>query len=86
MRARVFVTLKKGVLDPQGKAVHEALESLHYTGVGSVRVGKLFELSLEDKPEAQAMAELRTMCEQLLANTVIEEYQIELLPAAGGRS
>ena len=86
MRARVFVTLKRGVLDPQGKAVQGALESLHYEGIESVRQGKLFELTLADRPHEQALQELKTMCQQLLANTVIEDYQVEILPEQGGRS
>jgi phosphoribosylformylglycinamidine synthase len=78
MRVRVFVTLKQGVLDPQGRAVQEALESLQYEGIQSVRVGRLFELELHDRPLEQARVEVSRMCEQLLANLVIEDYSIEL--------
>jgi phosphoribosylformylglycinamidine synthase len=78
MKARVYVTLKRGILEPQGQAVLHALGSLGYTGVKEVRVGKLIELELAtvDKPGAEA--EVKTMCERLLANTVIEEYRFEL--------
>lgn len=78
MRARVYVTLKPGILDPQGQAVLHALGSLGYTGVKEVRVGKLIELELatDDKPGAEA--EVKAMCERLLANTIIEEYRFEL--------
>jgi phosphoribosylformylglycinamidine synthase subunit PurS len=79
MKARVHVTLKTGVLDPQGKAIEGALGQLGVAGVESVRQGKLFdiELSLTD-PEA-ARAELDTLCRKLLANTVIETYRVEIL-------
>lgn len=78
MKARVYVTLKRGILDPQGQAVLHAIGSLGYTGVTGVRVGKLIELELagHDKPGAEA--EVKAMCERLLANTVIEEYRFEL--------
>ena len=74
MKARVFVTLKNGVLDPQGKAIHHALEGLGFSGVNDVRAGKLIELDLADNvPDS----EIEEMCRQLLANTVIENYRIE---------
>jgi phosphoribosylformylglycinamidine synthase len=78
MRARVYVTLKRGILDPQGQAVLHALGSLGYPGVKEVRVGKLIELELatQDKPGAEA--DVKAMCERLLANTVIEDYRFEL--------
>jgi len=78
MKARVFVTLKNGVLDPQGKAIGHALAGLGFGGVGEVRQGKLIEIELTGKDEASASASLKEMCEKLLANTVIEKYEIEL--------
>ncbi|MBU6445522.1 MAG: phosphoribosylformylglycinamidine synthase subunit PurS [Alphaproteobacteria bacterium] len=80
MRARVFVTLKTGVLDPQGKAIGHALEGLGFRGVGEVRQGKLIEVELSETDEARARASVKEMCEKLLANTVIEKYEIELRP------
>jgi phosphoribosylformylglycinamidine synthase len=80
MKARVFVTLKNGVLDPQGKAIGRALGNLGFAGVGSVRQGKLIEIELAETDEAKAKADLKEMCEKLLANTVIEKYDIELTP------
>ncbi|WP_295967506.1 phosphoribosylformylglycinamidine synthase subunit PurS [uncultured Bartonella sp.] len=79
MKARVTVTLKAGVLDPQGKAIVGALDSLNFKGVESVRQGKVFDIVLDDLTEDEAKKQLEEMCEQLLANTVIENYQIELL-------
>jgi phosphoribosylformylglycinamidine synthase len=78
MKARVFVTLKNGVLDPQGKAIGHALNGLGFAQVGEVRQGKLIDLDLQDTDEQQARAALKQMCEKLLANTVIEKYEIEL--------
>ncbi len=74
MKARVTVTLKNGVLDPQGKAIHHALEGLGFDGVHDVRQGKLIELDLAD---GTSDAEIEAMCQKLLANTVIENYRIE---------
>ena len=79
MKARVTVTLKNGVLDPQGKAIQGALKSLGFSGVEDVRQGKLIELELAGSDRARAEAELTDMCEKLLANTVIENYRIELI-------
>jgi len=79
MKAKVSITLKQGILDPQGQAVQHALSSLGYTGVKDVRVGKLIELELATNDRAGAEAEVKAMCERLLANTIIEEYRIELL-------
>ena len=76
MKARVFVTLKPGVLDPQGKAIHHALEGLGFSGVQEVRAGKLIELELEDGTSDDEIAD---MCRKLLANTVIENFRIEKL-------
>ena len=78
MKARVFVTLKNGVLDPQGKAIGHTLNNLGFGSVGEVRQGKLIELELTETSEEKARAELKDMCEKLLANTVIEKYEIEL--------
>ncbi len=74
MKARVFVTLKPGVLDPQGRAIHNALEGLGFAGVDEVRVGKMIELDLA---EATSDSEIEQMCRKLLANTVIENFTIE---------
>ena len=79
MKAIVHVMLKQGVLDPQGKAVHEALNSLGFKEVREVRQGKLIELNLSNVDEKQARGRVKEMCEQLLTNTVIENYHIELL-------
>jgi phosphoribosylformylglycinamidine synthase PurS subunit len=79
MLARVTVTLKSGVLDPQGKAIEGALRSLGVEGVGSVRQGKLFEIELEAHDRAEAEEILRQACDRLLANTVIENYAIQIL-------
>lgn len=76
IKARVTVTLKNGVLDPQGKAIVGALGSLGFEGIKSARQGKIFDLELEGTDKAKAEAELKTMCEKLLANTVIEDYAI----------
>ena len=78
MKTRIHVTLKNGVLDPQGKAIHHALESLGFQGVNDVRQGKLIELELAQTDPAAAEAEVRRMCEALLANPVIESYSIEI--------
>jgi phosphoribosylformylglycinamidine synthase len=80
MKARVTVTLKSGVLDPQGQAIQGSLKSLGFAGVGAVRQGKVFDLELGDADAPQAEANVRAMCEKLLANTVIENYSIEITP------
>ena len=77
MKARVTVTLKSGVLDPQGKAIEGALRSLGIAGVDSVRQGKLFEIDLTETDKAKAEATLKLACDKLLANTVIENYRVE---------
>lgn len=79
MKARVFVTLKNGVLDPQGAAVKHALGSLGFDGVDSVRQGKVIELNLAETDAAAAEASVNAMCDKLLANTVIENYKVEIL-------
>jgi len=78
MKARIFVTLKDGVLDPQGKAIGHALNTLGFREVGEVRQGKLIDIELDENDATKARVRLREMCEQLLANTVIEKYEIEL--------
>jgi len=80
VKARVFVTLKSGVLDPQGKAIHHALQGLGFDQVHDVRAGKLIELELADGTEPSAIEE---MCRKLLANTVIENFRIEQGEQAG---
>jgi phosphoribosylformylglycinamidine synthase subunit PurS len=79
MKAKVHVTLKNGVLDPQGKAIGHALDTLGFAGVGDVRQGKYIEIELAEKDRAKAEAAVRQMCEKLLANTVIENYTVELV-------
>jgi len=78
MKARIKVTLKNGVLDPQGKAIANALSALGFDGVEDVRQGKYIELDLADTDEAAARARIEAMCKKLLANTVIENYAFEL--------
>jgi phosphoribosylformylglycinamidine synthase PurS subunit len=78
MKARVHVSLKQGVLDPQGKAIGNALRTLGFGGVGEVRQGKLIELELTDTDPEAARARVEEMCRQLLANPVIENYTIEI--------
>ena len=79
MKARVYVSLRPGILDPQGQTVLHALDSLGFTEVKSVRVGKLIELELATTDRAKAEADLKAMSERLLANPVIEDYRVELL-------
>ena len=79
MKARVTVTLKNGVLDPQGKAIEGALRSLGIEGVDSVRQGKVFEIELSAADADRAGAVLKDACERLLANTVVENYRIEIV-------
>ncbi len=78
MKARVHVTLKDGVLDPQGKAIAQALGRLGFAGVNQVRQGKYIEIDLDESDRGRAKATLEAMCAKLLANTVIENYAIEL--------
>ena len=79
MKARIHVTLKIGVLDPQGKAVEHALRSLGFGGVDNVRQGKFIELKLTETDPAKAKVQVNDMCEKLLANTVIENYSVEII-------
>jgi phosphoribosylformylglycinamidine synthase subunit PurS len=78
MKARITVTLKSGILDPQGKAIEGALKSLGIAGVASVRQGKVFDIELDGSDPAGAEAKLRNAADKLLANTVIENYKIEV--------
>ena len=78
MKARITITLKTGVLDPQGKAIANALGALGFDGIEGVRQGKYIELDLDESDPARARDQIERMCEKLLANTVIENYQFEL--------
>jgi phosphoribosylformylglycinamidine synthase len=78
IKARVTVTLKNGVLDPQGKAIEGALGSLGFKGVHQIRQGKVFDLEVDGTDKVKAEADLKAMCEKLLANTVIENYTIAI--------
>ena len=78
IKARITVTLKNGVLDPQGKAIEHALGGLGFAGIGSVRQGKVFDIEVDGSDRAKAEADLKSMCDRLLANTVIENYAISL--------
>ena len=78
MKAKIHVTLKNGVLDPQGKAIESALDHLGFTGVGTVKVGKYIEVDLNEKNKAEAAAQAQSMCEKLLANMVIEKFAVEI--------
>ena len=78
MKARITITLKSGVLDPQGKAIEGALTGLGFSGVADVRQGKYIELDLAETNRARAEAAVKAMCDRLLANTVIENYRIDL--------
>lgn len=80
MKAKIHVTLKKGILDPQGKAIEHALDTLGFKAANNVRVGKFLELDLSETDKGKAEVEVKAMCEKLLANTTIEDYQFELLP------
>ena len=79
IRAHVTVTLKNGVLDPQGKAIEGALGTLGFDGVGHVRQGKVFDIELDGSDRSKAEADIKAMCEKLLANTVIEDYAVEIV-------
>ncbi len=78
MKARIHVTLKTGVLDPQGKAIAHALGNLGFAGIGEVRQGKYIEIEIAETDKARARATVEQMCQKLLANTVIENYAIEI--------
>jgi phosphoribosylformylglycinamidine synthase len=78
MKAKIHVTLKQGILDPQGKAIEHALDALGFKNAANVRVGKYMELDVDQPDKAKAEADVQAMCEKLLANTIIEEYRYEL--------
>ncbi|MBI3621990.1 MAG: phosphoribosylformylglycinamidine synthase subunit PurS [Nitrospirae bacterium] len=78
MKARVYVSLKEGIFDPQGSTVQQALSGLGFAGVSRVKAGKYFEIELEPAPSADVRQQLAKMCDQLLANPTIEQYRIEL--------
>lgn len=78
MKARVFVTLKNGVLDPQGQAIEGSLSSLGFSGVANVRQGKVFDLEVQGTDTENVRSQIKAMCDKLLANTVIENYTIEI--------
>lgn len=78
MKAKIHVTLKQGILDPQGKAIEHALDSLGFRNAANVRVGKYMELDVKETDKTKAEAQVKSMCEKLLANTIIEEYRYEL--------
>ncbi len=79
VKAKIHVTLKPGILDPQGKAIEQALATLGYASASNVRMGKYLELDLNEKDKVKAEVEVKAMCEKLLANTIIEEYRYELV-------
>ena len=79
MKARVTVTLKQGVLDPQGQAIEGSLKSLGFSGVSGIRQGKVFDLELDATDPVSAREQVNAMCERLLANTVIENYAVEII-------
>ena len=85
MKARVTVYPRREILDPQGKAIRDALSRVGFPGVEDVRAGKSFEISLAGEDPEAARRELRDMCERLLANTVVEDYSVEFLGTEGGR-
>ncbi|RWH76599.1 MAG: phosphoribosylformylglycinamidine synthase subunit PurS [Mesorhizobium sp.] len=78
IKARITVTLKNGVLDPQGKAIEHALSGMGFDGVGQVRQGKVFDVELAESDKTKAEADLKAMCDKLLANTVIENYSVAI--------
>jgi len=78
MKAKIHVTLKSGILDPQGRAIQQSLATLGFSTVNEVRVGKFLEVDIGESDHTQAETQLKAMCEKLLANTVIEDYRYEL--------
>ena len=79
MKAKIYVTLKEGILDPQGKAIQQSLEALGYQGLQDIRTGKYLEIRMSSRSMESAQRDLKEMCEKLLANTVIEEYRFEIV-------
>jgi phosphoribosylformylglycinamidine synthase subunit PurS len=82
MLARIFISPKKGVLDPQGQAVEKSLQTLGFTAASRVSLGKFLEITLDEQDPAKAKAMVEAMCQKLLANTVMEQYRVEILPPA----
>lgn len=80
MKAKVYVTHKKGILDPQGKTVESALKSLGYKNISNLHVGKYIELEIEGKDKTKAEKQIKEMCDKLLANPIIEQYRFEVEP------
>jgi phosphoribosylformylglycinamidine synthase len=80
VKARIHVTLKNGVLDPQGKAIGHALAGLGFSGIGDVRQGKYIEIEMTERDPSRARESADAMCRKLLANTIIENYSIEIVP------
>ena len=78
MKAKIFITLKEGVLDPQGKAIAQSLNNLGFTGINDVRQGRLIEINIDKENKSSTFTEIDKMCQKLLANTVIEDYKIEI--------
>ena len=83
MKARVTVYPRREILDPQGKAIRDALSRIGFAGIADVRAGKSFEIQLESDDPQAAESQLRDMCQRLLANTVVEDYSVEILTAGG---
>ena len=81
MKAKIYITLKNGILDPQGRAIQQSLQTLGFGSVGEVRIGKFIEVDLCEADATAGEQTIKAMCEKLLANTVIEEYQYEILEA-----
>ena len=79
MKAKIYVTLKEGILDPQGQAIQHSIEALGYDGFENIRVGKYLEMKISDRSIESAQRDLKEVCEKLLANTVIEEYRFEIV-------
>ncbi|MDX1411945.1 MAG: phosphoribosylformylglycinamidine synthase subunit PurS [Nitrospirales bacterium] len=79
MKAKIFVTLKNGIHDPQGQAIHQSLTTLGFQNVADVRMGKLLEIDLQETDQEKAESTVKSMCQKLLANPVIEDFQYELL-------
>ncbi|HNP61047.1 MAG TPA: phosphoribosylformylglycinamidine synthase subunit PurS [Nitrospirales bacterium] len=81
MKAKIYITLKNGILDPQGRAIQQSLQTLGFDTVGEVRIGKFIEVDLCETDRTSAGNSIKEMCEKLLANTVIEDYQYEIIEA-----
>lgn len=79
IKAKIFVTLKDGILDPQGRAVQQSLQTLGFSSVDDVRIGKFLEVDVQETNKSAAETQIKSMCEKLLANPVIENYRFELL-------